>query len=118
MAAGVVSAASVAEARAAAAEEKIALVVSDIGLPDGDGYELMAELRTRRPALSGIAISGYGIAYVPEDLVSHHLAEGRLTLVLDDWSPPFPGYHLYYPSRRQMPAALQAFINVLKAHAR
>ena len=51
------------------------------------------------------AVSGYGIAYVPEDLVSSHIAEGRLALLLDDWSPPFSGYHLYYPSRRQISAA-------------
>ena len=53
------------------------------------------------------ALSGYGIAYVPEDLVGRHVAEGRLVLLLDEWSPRFSGYHLYYPSRRQMPLALR-----------
>ncbi|MDX8447975.1 LysR family transcriptional regulator [Mesorhizobium captivum] len=60
------------------------------------------------------ALNGYGIAYVPEDLVSHHIAEGRLTLVLDDWSLPFPGYHLYYPSRRQLSPAMAVVIDALR----
>ncbi|RUU13429.1 LysR family transcriptional regulator [Mesorhizobium sp. USDA-HM6] len=60
------------------------------------------------------ALNGYGIAYVPEDLVSHHIAEGRLTLVLDDWSLPFPGYHLYYPSRRQLSRAMAVVIDALR----
>lgn len=56
----VVSAASVAEARAAAEKQKIDLVISDIGLPDGTGYELMADLR-QRFGLKGIALTGYGM---------------------------------------------------------
>jgi DNA-binding transcriptional LysR family regulator len=47
------------------------------------------------------ALAGFGLAYVPEDLAWPHLAEGRLRLVREDWCPPFPGFHLYYPSRRQ-----------------
>ena len=47
------------------------------------------------------ALAGFGLAYVPEDLAQPHLAKGRLKRVLEDWCPPFPGYHLYYPSRRQ-----------------
>src|SRR5437762_3562509 len=46
------------------------------------------------------ALAGLGLAYVPEDLAQPHMAQGRLKRVLDDWCPPFPGYHLYYPSRR------------------
>jgi len=42
------------------------------------------------------------------------LAEGRLTLVLDDWSPPFPGYHLYYPSRRQISRAMSVIVDALR----
>ncbi len=57
----VLAAGSVAEARALAASGDFQLVISDIGLPDGDGYELMTELRTLRPSLSGIALSGYGM---------------------------------------------------------
>jgi DNA-binding transcriptional LysR family regulator len=51
------------------------------------------------------AISGRGIAYVAEDLVSEALTAGKLVQVLDDWSPYFSGYHLYYPSRRQLSPA-------------
>jgi DNA-binding transcriptional LysR family regulator len=65
-------------------------------------------------AMIDAAISGYGIAYVPEDLVSHHIAEGRLVLLLDGWSPLFSGYHLYYPSRRQMSPAFAVVVNALR----
>ncbi|MER9456258.1 MULTISPECIES: LysR family transcriptional regulator [unclassified Mesorhizobium] len=60
------------------------------------------------------ATSGFGIAYVPENLVSHHIAKGRLRLVLDDWCPPFAGYHLYYPSRRQLSPAMAVIIEALR----
>ncbi|MER9422714.1 LysR family transcriptional regulator [Mesorhizobium sp. M0317] len=60
------------------------------------------------------ATSGFGIAYIPENLVSHHIADGRLRLVLDDWSPPFAGYHLYYPSRRQLSPAMAVIIDALR----
>ncbi|MDX8454640.1 LysR family transcriptional regulator [Mesorhizobium sp. VK9D] len=63
------------------------------------------------------AIGGYGIAYVPENLVSRHIAEGRLTLVLGDWSPPFAGYHLYYPSRRQLSPAMAVIVEALRHRA-
>lgn len=58
------------------------------------------------------ALDGHGFASLPEDLAAPHLAAGRLRRVLDDWSPHYPGYHLYYPSRRQPSAA---FALVLKA---
>jgi DNA-binding transcriptional LysR family regulator len=60
------------------------------------------------------ALAGYGIAYVPEDLVSDHIAEGRLTLLLDEWSPRFSGYHLYYPSRRQLSPAFAVIVEALR----
>ncbi|MER8911127.1 LysR family transcriptional regulator [Mesorhizobium sp. M0854] len=60
------------------------------------------------------AISGFGIAYVPENLVSQHIAKGCLRLVLDDWSPPFAGYHLYYPSRRQLSPAMAVIVEALR----
>jgi DNA-binding transcriptional LysR family regulator len=58
------------------------------------------------------ALAGFGLAYLLEDVVQPHLAKGRLRRVLEDWCPPFSGYHLYYPSRRQ---ALPAFAVVIEA---
>lgn len=63
------------------------------------------------------ALNGYGIAYVPEDLVDQHIAASDLVLVLDDWSPKFPGYYIYYPSRRQTLPAFKVIIDALH-HAR
>lgn len=60
------------------------------------------------------AIAGYGIAYVPEDIVAKHVADGRLQIVLDQWSPRFAGYYLYYPSRRQNSPAFQVIVNALR----
>ncbi|QDH14701.1 LysR family transcriptional regulator [Oecophyllibacter saccharovorans] len=62
------------------------------------------------------AISGYGIAYVPEDLALEELRNGTLVQILDDWSPLFEGYHLYYPSARQNPPAFQLIVTALRAH--
>jgi len=50
------------------------------------------------------ALAGFGLAYVPEDLAQPQMAAGRLVRALEDWCPPFPGYHLYYPSRHSSPA--------------
>lgn len=60
------------------------------------------------------AVSGYGIAYLPENLVLDDLATGRLVQVLDEWSPLFQGYYLYYPSKRQNAPAFSAVINALR----
>jgi len=60
------------------------------------------------------ALSGFGLAYVPEDLVQHHLAKGRLKRVLEDWCQPYTGYHLYYPSRRQPSAAFALVVDALR----
>lgn len=60
------------------------------------------------------ALSGFGLAYVPEDTVRAHLADGRLIRVLADWCPPYPGYHLYYPSRRQPTQAFSLLVNALR----
>jgi len=65
----------------------------------------------------GPALQGLGLAYVFEDMVSEHLAAGRLVQVLADWCPYYPGLHLYYPSRRHVPAPLKAFIDFAR-HAR
>jgi DNA-binding transcriptional LysR family regulator len=59
------------------------------------------------------AADGVGLAYLSMDRVEHHLATGALVRVLEDWCPPFPGFFLYYPSRRQLPAALSALIETL-----
>ncbi|WP_328702421.1 LysR substrate-binding domain-containing protein [Belnapia arida] len=60
------------------------------------------------------ALAGFGLAYVAEDLARPHLAAGRLSQVLGDWSPPFPGYHLYYPSRRQPSPAFALLVDALR----
>ncbi|HVI57960.1 MAG TPA: LysR family transcriptional regulator [Luteimonas sp.] len=63
------------------------------------------------------AVDGLGLIASFEDLLRPALEAGRLEAVLDDWCPPFPGPSLYYPSRRQMPAALRAFVDFLHAEA-
>lgn len=63
------------------------------------------------------ALAGYGLAYVPSDLVEPHVAAGRLERVLDDWCPTFPGHHLYYPSRRQSSRALALIVDALRERA-
>ncbi len=61
------------------------------------------------------ALAGFGLAYAPEDAVQSHLAEGRLIRVLSEWCPPYPGYHLYYPSRRQPTPAFALLVNALRS---
>jgi len=60
------------------------------------------------------ALAGFGLAYLPEDSVQEHLAAGRLVRVLADWCPPYPGYHLYYPSRRQPTPAFALLVDALR----
>ncbi|MGO1077463.1 LysR family transcriptional regulator [Inquilinus sp. CA228] len=60
------------------------------------------------------ALAGFGLAHVPEDLAQPHLARGRLQRVLEDWCPPWSGYHLYYPSRRQSSAAFALLVDALR----
>lgn len=65
-----------------------------------------------------VALDGVELAFVDDDRVAEHLASGALVGVLEDWCPPFPGFFLYYPSRRQLPAALSALIDTLRpAHS-
>jgi DNA-binding transcriptional LysR family regulator len=59
-------------------------------------------------------LDGVGLAFVAETDVSNHLAEGTLLRVLQDWCQPYPGFFLYYPSRRQQTASLTALIRVLR----
>lgn len=60
------------------------------------------------------AIDGVGLAFVSDERVTPHLESGELIRVLEDWCQPFPGFFLYYPSRRQQPAALSALIDALR----
>ena len=60
------------------------------------------------------ALAGFGLAYVPEDTVQTHIADGRLIRVLADWCPSYPGYHLFYPSRRQPTPAFALLVNALR----
>jgi DNA-binding transcriptional LysR family regulator len=60
------------------------------------------------------AVAGCGLCFVMEDTVADHLAQGRLVSVLADWCPPFAGYHLYYPSRRQSSVAFSLLVDVLR----
>lgn len=62
----------------------------------------------------GAVLSGFGLTYVPEGLVETHIARGRLKRVLEDWCPPFSGYHLWYPSRRQSSAAFALVVEALR----
>ena len=60
------------------------------------------------------ALAGLGLAYLPEDQVQADISAGRLVRVLADWCPPFSGYHLYYPSRRQSSAAFALLVEALR----
>lgn len=60
------------------------------------------------------AMEGLGLAYMPEDLVQPHIEAGALVRVLSDWCPSFPGYHLYYPSRRQSSPAFALLRDALR----
>lgn len=60
-------------------------------------------------------LNGVGIGTAMEEPLAQMIADGRLIQVLKDWCPMFPGYFLYYPSRRNQPAALAALINTLKS---
>lgn len=73
------------------------------------------QLVFNRPAqMLNAALAGMGLAYLLEDVVQPHLGAGRLKRVLEDWCPPFPGYHLYYPSRRQPSPAFALLVEALR----
>jgi DNA-binding transcriptional LysR family regulator len=63
------------------------------------------------------AVDGLGILYTIEALADPFLRSGQLIRVLQDWSPSFEGLFLYYPGRRQVPATLRAFIDMIRAHS-
>jgi DNA-binding transcriptional LysR family regulator len=60
------------------------------------------------------ALAGHGVAYLPEDMAASHVADGTLVQVLQDWCQTFPGYHLYFPSRRQSSPAFQLVVGALR----
>lgn len=66
------------------------------------------------PHIVTAALDGLGIAYLPEEEFAPHIEEGRLVRVLEDWCPPFPGYHLYYPSRRHPSPAFSLVLDALR----
>ena len=66
------------------------------------------------PHIADAAVGGVGIAYLPEAEFSPYLEDGRLIRVLEDWCPPFSGYHLYYPSRRQPSPAFSLVLEALR----
>jgi DNA-binding transcriptional LysR family regulator len=84
-----------------------------------DGRELRVRVDGQLTLNSSIAmvdaaVDGLGIGYVPENLVTDDIRSGRLMQVLDDWSPTFPGYFLYYPTRRQNSPAFSIIVNALR----
>lgn len=66
------------------------------------------------PQILSAAVNGLGLAFILEDAVQDHIADGRLVRVLDDWCSVFPGYHLYYPSRRQPSPAFTLIVDALR----
>jgi len=64
------------------------------------------------------ALAGCGLAYVPEGLITEHVAKGRLKRVLADWCQSYSGYHLFYPSRRQSSAAFALLVDALRYRPR
>lgn len=84
-----------------------------------DGHELKVHVEGQlvvngSTQMLNAALAGFGLAYIPEDLAQAHLAEGRLKRVLEDWCPTFPGYHLYYPNRRQSSRAFVLLVDALR----
>ncbi|CDF83918.1 LysR substrate-binding domain-containing protein [Pseudomonas sp. QL9] len=84
-----------------------------------DGHEVKARVDGQlvfnsSPHILRAALAGFGLAYLPEDMVLEAEAAGQLERVLDDWCPTFPGYHLYYPSRRQSSRALAVLVEALR----
>jgi DNA-binding transcriptional LysR family regulator len=70
------------------------------------------------PHIAELAVlTGEAIGFLLEAQIASHLASGRLETVLDDWCPSFPGFHLYYPSRRVVTPALRAFVETMKGGA-
>jgi DNA-binding transcriptional LysR family regulator len=60
------------------------------------------------------ALHGVGIGFMPDDMAAQHVEKGELVRVLEDWTPPFPGYYLYYPSRRHQSPAFTLLVEALR----
>jgi DNA-binding transcriptional LysR family regulator len=75
-----------------------------------DGQLIFNTIRQRLDS----ALQGLGLAYMPEDVAAPCIASGELVQVLEDWCPPFSGYHLYYPSRRHASPAFSMLIEALR----
>ena len=83
------------------------------------GRSPTSPITTSTPALYlGAAEAGLGLAYCHEGEVFDALASGRLVSVLDDWSPSFAGFNLFYPGRHQLGQGLRALIDMLKEYHR
>jgi DNA-binding transcriptional LysR family regulator len=84
---------------------------------DGDELNVRVERQlifNTTPPMLKAAADGFGLACVLEDQVRALVEQGRLVRVLEDWCPPFPGYHLYYPSRRQASPAFTLLVEALR----
>lgn len=68
--------------------------------------------------ITSAVVSGHGIGFVMQDSVEEELASGQLVTLMDEWCPTFPGYYLYYPSRRQPSAAFSLFVDALRYRPR
>ncbi|MDR6817751.1 DNA-binding transcriptional LysR family regulator [Neorhizobium sp. 2083] len=84
-----------------------------------DGRQLRVRVEGQLTFNSSLAmvdavLSGMGVGYIPESLVETQVASGQLVRLLDEWSPKFSGYHLYYPSRRQASPAFTVIANALR----
>lgn len=84
-----------------------------------DGRELKVRVEgqlafNRIDLIRQAALAGFGIAMLPSDYVEQHIKEDRLVPLLEEWSPPWPGYHLYYPSRRQQSPAFALLVDALR----
>jgi DNA-binding transcriptional LysR family regulator len=84
-----------------------------------DGKELQVQVDGQAifnttPQKLQAALDGAGLATLPDDMVAEHVAAGRLQRVLEDWCPTYPGYHLYYPSRRQASPAFALVVEALR----
>jgi DNA-binding transcriptional LysR family regulator len=84
---------------------------------DGEEIELAVQgplILDEDHLIANAAVDGAGLAFLFEDYVRDAIADGRLIRVLEDWCPPFDGFFVYYPSRRQMRPALRAFVDFFK----